>query len=157
MTVGLSLHNPEPINGRQLSTYEYSEAGLVSGIATRALIQPLDVLKIRFQLQEEPLRGSAKGKYNGIIQSIRLILKEEGPKAFWKGGSHTRCMLPLTPGCLQVMYPPRDSLPFSGCANSLCSRFFRTISSQYLSSNTSLPTTSEVLTFCVELSLVHLP
>ena len=42
--------NPEPINGRELSSFEYSEAGLLSGIATRAIIQPLDVLKIRFQV-----------------------------------------------------------------------------------------------------------
>ena len=50
MPIGLSLHHPEAINGRQLAAYEYSEAGLISGIATRALIQPLDVLKIRFQV-----------------------------------------------------------------------------------------------------------
>ena len=43
--------NPEPINGRELSAYEYSEAGLISGIATRGIIQPLDVLKIRFQVK----------------------------------------------------------------------------------------------------------
>lgn len=42
--------NPEPINGRELSAADYSGAGLVSGIFTRALIQPLDVLKIRFQV-----------------------------------------------------------------------------------------------------------
>jgi len=48
MVVG--LNHPEPINGRELAAYEYSEAGLISGLLTRALIQPLDVLKIRFQV-----------------------------------------------------------------------------------------------------------
>jgi solute carrier family 25 thiamine pyrophosphate transporter 19 len=52
---------------------------------TRAIIQPLDVLKIRFQLQEEPLRGKTKGKYTGVCQSIKLIFTEEGATAFWKG------------------------------------------------------------------------
>lgn len=52
---------------------------------TRAIIQPLDVLKIRFQLQEEPLGGKVPGKYNGIMQSIKLILTEETFAAFWKG------------------------------------------------------------------------
>lgn len=47
MVVGM---HPEPINGRELSTYEYSEAGVISGLFTRAIIQPLDVLKIRFQV-----------------------------------------------------------------------------------------------------------
>jgi len=70
---------------RELSTIQYSEAGIVSGLLTRALIQPLDVLKIRFQLQEEPLRGELHGKYHGFIQSIKLIYKEEGMTAFWKG------------------------------------------------------------------------
>lgn len=37
-------------NGRQLTASDYSQAGLISGIATRCIIQPLDVLKIRFQV-----------------------------------------------------------------------------------------------------------
>lgn len=48
MVVGYINH--EAVNQRELSAYEYSEAGLLSGIVTRALIQPLDVLKIRFQV-----------------------------------------------------------------------------------------------------------
>lgn len=43
------------------------------------------MLKIRFQLQEEPLRGKTRGKYSGILQSVKLIWKEEGGTAFWKG------------------------------------------------------------------------
>ncbi|KAI6234528.1 hypothetical protein M3Y99_00805300 [Aphelenchoides fujianensis] len=82
MVVGLS---PEAINGRELSAYETSEAGVFSGLMTRAIIQPLDVLKIRFQLQEEPMKGRRKGKYSSIGQSVKLILREEGVTAFWKG------------------------------------------------------------------------
>ncbi|GMR48776.1 hypothetical protein PMAYCL1PPCAC_18971, partial [Pristionchus mayeri] len=78
-------YNPEPISGKALSTSDQSEAGLASGVATRAIIQPLDVLKIRFQLQEEPIGGKRSGKYRGVIQSIRLIAREEGIRAFWKG------------------------------------------------------------------------
>ncbi|VDM61143.1 unnamed protein product [Angiostrongylus costaricensis] len=78
-------YNPEPIDGRELSSTEYSEAGLASGIATRMIIQPLDVLKIRFQLQEEPIHGQSSGKYKGLLQSIRLISREEGVRSFWKG------------------------------------------------------------------------
>ncbi|GMS96331.1 hypothetical protein PENTCL1PPCAC_18506, partial [Pristionchus entomophagus] len=78
-------YNPEPISGKELTTSDQSEAGLASGIATRAIIQPLDVLKIRFQLQEEPIGGKRSGKYRSIIQSVRLITREEGLRAFWKG------------------------------------------------------------------------
>lgn len=35
---------------RELTANDYGEAGIVSGIATRCIIQPLDVLKIRFQV-----------------------------------------------------------------------------------------------------------
>lgn len=78
------------------------------------IIQPLDVLKIRFQLQEEPIRGRNSGKYKvslvlycilfsntslvlccgvrmetfyfeGVLQSVRLIFREEGIRSFWKG------------------------------------------------------------------------
>jgi hypothetical protein len=66
MVVGLN----QPLNGRELSTFEYSEAGIISGefptfisainlhilgILTRAIIQPLDVLKIRFQVTNQVL------------------------------------------------------------------------------------------------------
>uniref|UniRef100_A0A0N5A5X3 Mitochondrial thiamine pyrophosphate carrier n=1 Tax=Parastrongyloides trichosuri TaxID=131310 RepID=A0A0N5A5X3_PARTI len=70
---------------RSLSLYENITSGFLTGTATRVLIQPLDVLKIRFQLQEEPTRGEGSGKYRGIMQAIRTIYREEGIKAFWKG------------------------------------------------------------------------
>ncbi|KAH3677157.1 hypothetical protein WICPIJ_009026, partial [Wickerhamomyces pijperi] len=40
---------------------------------------PLDVIKIKLQLQES---GT---KYQGILQTMRIITKEEGPLALWKG------------------------------------------------------------------------
>lgn len=70
---------------RELTSLEYSAAGVVSGIATRGFVQPLDVLKIRFQLQQEPTFGATKGKYRGIVQACAQIYNEEGLFAFWKG------------------------------------------------------------------------
>ncbi|XP_040291614.1 mitochondrial thiamine pyrophosphate carrier [Bufo bufo] len=66
-----------------LSTTEVAAAGSLSGLFTRAAISPLDVIKIRFQLQIEDLRG--RGKYRGILHAVRVILKEEGLPGFWKG------------------------------------------------------------------------
>ncbi|XP_053564924.1 mitochondrial thiamine pyrophosphate carrier [Bombina bombina] len=72
--------------GRVLSNTEVAAAGSLSGMVTRGLISPLDVIKIRFQLQIEGLSArNTKGKYRGIAQATRLILKEEGVSGFWKG------------------------------------------------------------------------
>ncbi|XP_021491284.1 mitochondrial thiamine pyrophosphate carrier isoform X1 [Meriones unguiculatus] len=71
---------------RNNSKLEVAVSGSVSGFVTRALISPLDVIKIRFQLQIERLSPrEPNAKYHGIIQAARQILQEEGPAAFWKG------------------------------------------------------------------------
>lgn len=69
----------------QLTPGDHAVAGAVSGMVTRALIQPLDVLKIRFQLQIEPTTRRGGGLYHGIFQSLFTIAKSEGPSALWKG------------------------------------------------------------------------
>nr|AKN21582.1 slc25a-14 [Schmidtea mediterranea] len=66
------------------SARESAFAGAASGFVSRAMVQPLDVLKIRLQLQVEPLKKKF-GKYHGIFPTICCIYKEEGFKALWKG------------------------------------------------------------------------
>ncbi|XP_042689047.1 mitochondrial thiamine pyrophosphate carrier isoform X2 [Centrocercus urophasianus] len=69
-----------------VSTVEAAAAGSASGFVTRVLISPLDVIKIRFQLQIERLSFKTPGaKYHGILQAARRIFQEEGILAFWKG------------------------------------------------------------------------
>ncbi|CAG0919224.1 unnamed protein product [Notodromas monacha] len=70
---------------RRLSELEYALAGASSGFVTRFLSQPIDVLKIRFQIQSENVSGKRKPKYRGMVQASRKILREEGFHAFWKG------------------------------------------------------------------------
>ncbi|XP_046746944.1 mitochondrial thiamine pyrophosphate carrier-like [Diprion similis] len=60
-------------------------AGAVSGFVTRFTCQPLDVIKIRFQLQVEPITDHYISKYRSITQACTLIVKEEGVSALWKG------------------------------------------------------------------------
>ncbi|XP_044736713.1 mitochondrial thiamine pyrophosphate carrier-like [Chrysoperla carnea] len=62
-----------------LNESEIAVAGAFAGGLTRALCQPFDVLKIRFQLQ------SAGRKYTSISQALYNITKEEGVAALWKG------------------------------------------------------------------------
>uniref|UniRef100_A0A7N0T1T0 Uncharacterized protein n=1 Tax=Kalanchoe fedtschenkoi TaxID=63787 RepID=A0A7N0T1T0_KALFE len=68
-------------------------AGAISGGISRTLTSPLDVIKIRFQVQLEPTtswalaqRGlTVPSKYNGMLQATRDIFREEGFKGFWRG------------------------------------------------------------------------
>lgn len=57
-------------------------AGGISGGITRMLIAPLDVIKIRFQVQSNPAMKSAmppsKYHYTGVIDSVRTIMRKEG-------------------------------------------------------------------------------
>uniref|UniRef100_A0A1X7VWC9 Mitochondrial thiamine pyrophosphate carrier n=1 Tax=Amphimedon queenslandica TaxID=400682 RepID=A0A1X7VWC9_AMPQE len=79
-------------------------AGAVSGVTARIITTPLDVIKIRFQLQLEPIRLSVHhvSKYRGITQAIYKIIAEEGIQALWKG---------TIPGLL--MYAVYGSVQFS--------------------------------------------
>jgi len=55
-------------------------AGAFAGFVARMLTAPFDVIKIRFQLQNNTER-----KYTSVLQSIRSIVSEEGFFSLWKG------------------------------------------------------------------------
>ena len=69
---------------KHLSVVHYSIAGACSGFITRAICQPLDVLKIRFQLQTLSTEQQP-AKYRFLIQALCRIVREEGAYALWKG------------------------------------------------------------------------
>lgn len=60
-------------------------AGGLSGFLTRAITQPLDCIKVRHQLQIEPIQKHAGAKYTSTFQTLLLMFKEEGVKGLWKG------------------------------------------------------------------------
>uniref|UniRef100_A0A6I8PL38 Solute carrier family 25 member 19 n=1 Tax=Ornithorhynchus anatinus TaxID=9258 RepID=A0A6I8PL38_ORNAN len=95
---------------RNNSKLEVAAAGSLSGLITRALVSPLDVIKIRFQLQIESLSPrDPQAKYYGIVQAIRQMLQEEGPAAFWKGHIPAQ-LLSISYGAVQIYQNLRQAV-----------------------------------------------
>ncbi|KAK8768429.1 hypothetical protein V5799_015106 [Amblyomma americanum] len=79
-------------------------AGAISGFVTRFLCQPFDVVKIRFQLQLDPIKAShPTAKYTGVWRGTLCILREEGVTAFWKGHVPAQ-LLSVVYGGVQCQY-----------------------------------------------------
>ncbi|XP_008458464.2 mitochondrial thiamine diphosphate carrier 2-like isoform X2 [Cucumis melo] len=70
-----------------------STAGAIAGCVSRTVTSPLDVIKIRFQVQLEPTTSwalaqrslSGPSKYTGMVQATKDIFREEGLPGFWRG------------------------------------------------------------------------
>lgn len=85
-------------------------AGAISGGISRTVTSPLDVIKIRFQVQLEPTSSwqllqrdlYQKSKYTGIVQASKDIFREEGWPGFWRGN---------VPALLMVM--PYSAIQFT--------------------------------------------
>lgn len=74
-----------PLDKQSGVSWRHVGAGAVSGCFTRFICQPFDVIKIRFQLQIEPIdRKSIVSKYKSIPQCVSTIVAEEGLTALWK-------------------------------------------------------------------------
>ncbi|XP_055348551.1 mitochondrial thiamine pyrophosphate carrier-like [Paramacrobiotus metropolitanus] len=76
----------DPKQSVVLPHYVYGICGASAAFLSRFFTQPVDVCKIRFQLQIEPIRrGEIASKYQGLSQAVGLIVREEGVLALWKG------------------------------------------------------------------------
>ncbi|XP_015899936.1 mitochondrial thiamine diphosphate carrier 2 [Ziziphus jujuba] len=70
-----------------------ASAGAIAGGISRTVTSPLDVIKIRFQVQLEPTSSWAlvrknlplQSKYTGMLQATKDIFREEGLPGFWRG------------------------------------------------------------------------
>lgn len=66
-------------------------AGAIAGCIARFLTGPFDVVKIRFQVQLEPIVGAPadalrRSKYTGFTQALTTIVREEGIQVRWGRG-----------------------------------------------------------------------
>lgn len=67
---------------KKLGVLQLLTAGAIAGMPAAYLTTPCDVIKTR--LQVEARKGEAT--YNGLIDCAKKILRDEGFKAFFKGG-----------------------------------------------------------------------
>uniref|UniRef100_A0A2K5LD13 Solute carrier family 25 member 13 n=1 Tax=Cercocebus atys TaxID=9531 RepID=A0A2K5LD13_CERAT len=56
-------------------------AGAIAGMPAASLVTPADVIKTRLQVAAR----AGQTTYSGVIDCFKKILREEGPKALWKG------------------------------------------------------------------------
>ena len=71
---------------REISVSSTVYVGALTGASVRLLVNPLDVIKIRWQLQLEAIsKRNRSGKYRSWGQTMRAIVSEEGLLALWKG------------------------------------------------------------------------
>ncbi len=70
----------------QIPMYLMFLCGSFSSMTAEACTLPIDITKIRLQLQGE-LERNAVRKYKGMLHALYLIAKEEGPRSLYKGGS----------------------------------------------------------------------
>jgi hypothetical protein len=56
-------------------------AGAIAGVPAASLVTPADVIKTRLQV----VARTGQTTYTGVLDATRKIMREEGPKAFWKG------------------------------------------------------------------------
>lgn len=97
-------------------------AGAISGLVSRFCIAPLDVVKIRLQLQphslSDPLScdGIKGPTYKGVFPTLRAIAKQEGIRALWKGNIPAELMYVTYGGMQFVAYrgfsQMQQALPF---------------------------------------------
>jgi hypothetical protein len=62
-------------------------AGAISGIANVVLFFPFDTVKVRIQAQARAGRGPAAAmpRYNGLGHALRVMLREEGWRSYYRG------------------------------------------------------------------------
>lgn len=86
-------------NKKELVHWQSLVLGGISGGFGPMVNNPLDVVKTR--MQKQVIKPGKQAKYTGIVQAIKLIAKDEGLMALWKG---------ITPRLMRIM--PGQAITF---------------------------------------------
>lgn len=82
-----------PPNPEHLSSMQYISAAAVAKLFASVTTYPHEVVRLR--MREQPQFIGAIPKYRGMIQSLRLIAREEGRKGLYAGmGTHLARVVP---------------------------------------------------------------
>ncbi|KAH8261377.1 hypothetical protein KR044_008077, partial [Drosophila immigrans] len=76
-------YNPE-ISAARRCAFQVA-SGASAGFLEVCIMQPLDVVKTRMQLQAKPAAGSSEVMYNGVFDCFAKMYRQEGILSFWKG------------------------------------------------------------------------
>lgn len=88
----LNSRNPPP-RPEDLTPFQYLTAAAVAKFLASAATYPHEVVRLR--MREQPKFFGAAPKYRGMIQSLRLIAKEEGRRGLYAGmGTHLARVVP---------------------------------------------------------------
>lgn len=61
--------------------FSFKNKSFLPGIPAASLVTPADVIKTRLQVAAR----QGQTTYTGVIDAAGKIMREEGPRAFWKG------------------------------------------------------------------------
>ena len=62
----------------------FTFGGVAAGMAI-CVVNPIDVVKSRMQMQGEGVANAGKRVYTGVVGGLTTIAKQEGAKALYKG------------------------------------------------------------------------
>lgn len=74
------IRNALTEDGKTPGTFAVLMAGGMAGVITWALATPMDVVKARLQLS-----GAGGRRYKGVMDCLRVSLREEGPRVLFRG------------------------------------------------------------------------
>lgn len=114
--------------------------GAGAGAFCRVITNPFDLVKIRFQVQAEPISYTAnagKSKYQSLFQAFRAIKQEEGLKGFYKGHLNGQVLSILCGiiqyGCFEVSSKALYNLGVTNNhINHFCSGYFSALNAIFI-------------------------
>ncbi|PPR98491.1 hypothetical protein GOBAR_AA22172 [Gossypium barbadense] len=134
-----------------------ASAGAIAGGISRTVTSPLDVIKIRFQVQLEPTASWAlirrdlpgSSKYTGMFQATKEIFREEGLPGFWRGNVPALLMvMPYTAIQFAVLHKLKTFVSGSSKTGNLHCTAWNNLRSSSISSTTGDSLSSFQLFIC---------